>query len=242
MPNYTGVRWRSRCQLCAVYMLKCKHTLWKNWSVKWNISPKDPLFHDAPISSHSSSMYSLGIVRKVAGLAICPMMPYQQETMKVILTTWKSIGSWNARTYCKSLLLPDDIWRANKKKRVRQPWNFDIVGERESWDVMDSCVAFYISVVGPIGPCNLVWYPPPVQGVLEVSDERLSAISRVKLEWRQMMALAWSPLALISPAWWIGENSLSLSLSAYSIFTYLIVFTILHDVNLNCTLARKSAR
>lgn len=115
-----------------------------------------------------------------------------------------------------------------------------------SWDIMDSCVAFYISVVGPIGPCNLVWYPPPVQGVLEVSDERLSAISRVKLEWRQMMALAWSPLALISPAWWIGENSLtlslSLSLSAYSIFTCLIVFTISHDVNLNCTLARKSAR
>ena len=47
---------------------------------------------------------------------------------------------------------------------------------------MDSCVAFYISVVGPIGPFNLIGYPPPVQGVLEVSDERLSAISRFKLE------------------------------------------------------------
>ena len=106
LDAHTGFQRRSTCQLCTIYIRKCgiatKELIEKIGPSNGKSHRKDPysMMPQVSLSSHCSSMYFSGIVRKVAGLAIRPMMPYQQETMNVI----RDHVEEHRKLKCKSLL------------------------------------------------------------------------------------------------------------------------------------------
>ena len=92
-----------------------------------------------------SSIHSLGIRRKVAGIARRPMIPYQQETMKVIHDYVEAFRKTNGlhQPFCIPSLCPlirrsqmdeltakerfyraEEIRRSNKKNRERRQRDF----------------------------------------------------------------------------------------------------------------------